>query len=519
LRLSPFLLKACADQCDIRRIDLRVAGTPEEASPRELGAALVLNDLLRRAGQFEPWQRFDRVLQTFVGKTDSLTFAQLGAVLTKSGIASPADVKDLEALAALQADILAGKHGLQQVRSAYFESDPNDSRKVELPRSFTVMGQKFAVDSWVLSKVVYDDILWDGGKVQRRVPSCLDVAFAALGNDQVVPELAARMKDAKGREFRDGLNYQHNLAAVRNVVDDLKPAVWDEALYTGWLASLRELSRPTTAAKYPEAMRTRAWAMKSLNTQMGSWTELRHDTVLYVKQSYTEGVTCFYPAGYVEPVAEFWARLGQMANRAADLLAETPFPDREVKIEGQAASTRTGKAMQESYVGHFRNFAKQVAVLQGIAEKELAQKELTKEESQFLGDTVEVSRGCGGPRTYTGWYPGLYYGGGKAAEKWDALVADVHTDVPSEVEPGCVLHEGVGNVDLLLIAVDNGKDRMVYAGPVMSHYEFEMPGVSRKSDSEWRKEINAGQLPPRPEWTKAYLVPGSNPEAAGYRAE
>ena len=39
------------------------------------------------------------------------------------------------------------------------------SGMAELPRSFTVMGQKFAVDSWVTAKVVYDDALWDGKKV------------------------------------------------------------------------------------------------------------------------------------------------------------------------------------------------------------------------------------------------------------------------------------------------------------------------------------------------------------------
>lgn len=58
---------------------------------------------------------------------------------------------------------------------------------------------------------------------------------------------------------------------------------------------------------------------------------------------------------------------------------------------------------------------------------------------------------------------------------------------------------------------------MVFAGPALSHYEFEMPGVTRKSDSEWRTDIQAGRLPPRPEWTRGYLVPGENPKARDYR--
>src|SRR5262249_46108365 len=119
---------------------------------------------------------------------------------------------------------------------------------------------------------------------------------------------------------------------------------------------------------------------------------------------------------------------------------------------------------------------------------------------------------------YNGWYPKLFYKGVEDSGKWDALVADVHTDVPAEVlgDPGCVLTQGVGCVDLLLVAIDNGKDRMVYAGPLLSHYEFEMPGVTRKSDSEWKKELGASKAPPRPEWTRSYLVPGVNPRLKDY---
>jgi len=46
---------------------------------------------------------------------------------------------------------------------------------------------------------------------------------------------------------------------------------------------------------------------------------------------------------------------------------------------------------------------------------------------------------------------------------------------------------------------------------VLSHYEFEMPGVTRKADSEWKADLQAGKAPPRPEWTRSYLVPGDNP--------
>jgi hypothetical protein len=512
------------------RVDLRVAGGKDEnrtsSSPRELGAAVVLHHLLKKSGKLDQWQQFDRMIQTFVGRTDSMTFAQLGAVLAKGGINSPADVKDIGTLKTLQDDILAGKIGLQHIRSHYVESTPFGPDKAELPRSFTVMGQKFVVDSWVTAKVVADEIFWDGKKVQRRVPSALDVAFAALGNDQVVPHLVERMNDPKGRPFRDGLSYQHNLAAVRRVIDAQNKGVWDENLYMNWLGTLRELSQPTMDKKYPEAMRTRGWAMKTLNTQLASWSQLRHDTILYVKQSYTAGVMCEYPAGFVEPLPHFWARLEKIAARAAELIEKTEYPDRIVKKDVIFRGRKVGeqqislKQTQKRQAEFLRNFASQVGLLKSIATKQLAQKELTAAETKVLRDVVQIHRGSGTTR-YNGWYPKLFYKGPKDSGKWDATVADVHTDVPAPLlrDPGCVLTQGVGNVDLLLIAIDNGKDRMVYAGPLMSHYEFEMPGMTRKADSEWRKDINAGKLPPRPEWTKGYLVPGLNPFAGQYTAD
>jgi hypothetical protein len=474
------------------RVDLRVAGKPEEASPRELGAAVTLQNLLQQSGKFEQWQQFDQLIQTFVGKTDSMTFAQLSKLLEQVNIKSPADIKDLATLEKLQADIEASKIGLQNIRSDYYAS-PLGPEKIQLPNSFTLLGQKFVLDSWVTSKVVFDEISWDKQKVQRRIPTSLDVAFAVLGNNQVVPNLVARMTNTKGRKFRDGLNYQHNLAAVRKVVDKQNEAVWEENLYTNWLATLRELSAPTTEPQYPEAMRTKAWAMKTLNTQLASWTQLRHNTILYAKQAYTGGILCYYPAGFVEPRAKFWGRFERMAILAASLIEKTPFPE----------SVQT---MQQKQAKFLRNFAQQLAILKGIAVKELAQQQLTEEETTFLRTIVEITQEASGVSTYSGWYPGLFYKERKDSDQWDAIVADVHTDVPEPQvgDPGSVLHEGVGNVDLLMIAVDNGSDKMVYAGPVLSHYEFEMPGVSRKSDEEWQEDIEAGNLPPRPDWTNSY---------------
>jgi hypothetical protein len=299
--------------------------------------------------------------------------------------------------------------------------------------------------------------------------------------------------------------------------------------------------------------------MKTLNTQLASWTHLRHDTLLYAKQSYTTGGGgCSYPTGYVEPRVEFWHRLGRMAARTAELITGLPYQGsytyvgsapplldpvtgEEMPTWDRGTYTVALETIRARQVAHLQRFAGTAARLADLAAKELAHECFTANDEQFVAaEVVEVEvHGAGlcsfHAPTYSGWYPKLFYrtiywdeigfdstyGSGAT----DAIVADVHTDVPfPEIgDPGSVLHEGIGLVNLLLIAVDNGADRFICAGPVLSHYEFETIGPPRRlSDDEWGgvggpgilegtfpEDVDPSQvegLAP-PIWTTGYLVP------------
>jgi hypothetical protein len=530
----------------LSRIDLRLATfyPNQEDDIRQLGTAMVLSGLLMapfgEAWQSSYWSNIEQITSAFFGTTESLTFGSLGSLLASAGIKWCADVQDLATLTNLQTRLLAGKLGVQTIINDFFWS-PLSQAQVQLPCSFTVCGQKFVLDSWALTQVLFDRIHWEPddstnvifGKVIRRRPSCLDVAYCVLGNDQVAPNLVARITNSSGVKWRDGLPYQQNLAAARDVIDGQNASIWNNNLYTAWLAALRALSAATTDPQYPEAMRTRAWAMKTLNTQMASWTELRHDALLYAASPYTPPLTCGYPAGFVEPRPEFWQRIKALANLAATNVAALPLPfppfvtlpSRNPGWGGPQGYVDYDLAtVQSNQVAHLSNFAAQMATLQDIAEKELAQQPLTTAETNFLGNLIEMTTTyLSDRRQFNGWYPGLFYksayyqgpqGVGafdqdEGSDMWDAMVADVATDLPDDFvgDPGAVLHEATGNVNLMLIAVDNGPDSMVYAGPVLSHYEFEVPGVNRLADADWQASLSAGTNPPPPEWTASYLVP------------
>jgi len=532
--------------------DFRYAGfssgvAPPPGSPtntlRELSGAVALELLLRNSGGFSNWLQFNHTLEMFVGPPDSLTFAQLQELLLAAGINSPANLPNQASLTNLQNQLMSGQLGLQQIVSGYYWS-PFSPEQVKLPRSFTVMGQRFVMDSWAFGKCTFDQIIWDEDgipdvwdKVLRRVPSALDIAFSVLGNSQTVPELAARISrpnltPADGRPYwRDGLKYQHNLAAVRNVIDHQGPSAWTNSIYNHWLACLRELSAPTTGPEYPEAMRTRAWAMKTVNTQLASWAELRHNTVLYAQQSYTPMILCGYPDGYVEPRPAFWNRMRVMALATKAALATLPtngvFSYTHYSNGVPFVVSVSGATMYSNRLAVMDQFLNTTDTLRAISEKELTRIPLSTNESLFLQHLVEVD--YLERRTYGGWYPALFYqpgsqyipreyappntwpsGDNEGSDYWDALVTDVHTDPPDQVvgDPGSILHEGVGNVHLLMIAVDCGAgDTAAYAGPVLSHYEFELGPTTRETDAQWKSEVSAGNLPPQPDWTRGYLVP------------
>jgi hypothetical protein len=85
-----------------------------------------------------------------------------------------------------------------------------------------------------------------------------------------------------------------------------------------------------------------------------------------------------------------------------------------------------------------------------------------------------------------------------------ALVADVHTDINTST----VLEEGVGYVELIVVAFP-GADGVLRlaAGPVLSQYEFQWPLANRLTDEQWFEMLEKGEAPDPPAWTQSFRRP------------
>lgn len=479
---------------------LPTGGTPgvESDADRELRDAVLFVELLRKTDGLKRLKAIDDAIGFLVGKSDGLTVFALDGLMTKGKVAGLADVAGRESLEALRGAIKDADLATQSIRSQIVLSDPRDTYKVPPPSTFRVFGQRYVIDSFVLSQVVYDSIIFKNEKQLRKMPMAADV-MAAFGNPEAVPLLATDLRK---------WNYAANLQAAREFVAAHRPEYWKESVYTLWLDALRALHTDLTAEKQaPEAMRTRLWATKQLQTQLASWAELRRDTVLYAQQSYTASESCEYPCGYVEPYPAFYAKLKLLAEEAGKRLAAVDYRPFAGTGTDQKELTPEAKKYveqwQKRHQGLFEHWAKTMGTLEALAKKELAGEAFTKEDAAFIKKVIDNrGGGSGGPR-YDGWYSRLYYDR-RDGEAWDPIVADVHTDPDSKT----CLEVGVGDTNLGVFALDRGgKDWAVYVGPLYSYYEFRQPAEKRLQDREWQDLLRAGTAPERPAWVNGFQAP------------
>jgi len=461
----------------LSRVDLRPIDTDAQGKPlfqrSQLEGAVALRQLMDISSK-QAWSQIDAVVSAFVGRHDDMTPPEvelLMAKLGKSTVGELAGVSDTD----LAQAIVDGGFGVQSI-SSQIVINGLALKTLPLARSFALLGQRYVFDSHVFSNVVFDRAQHEP---KRMLPNPLDVAYAALGNNQAGMLLGSELEQYK---------YAPDLYGMRLLAQEQGPDFWRSNLYHGWLSALSTLS-PSLDAKHAEAAglpsvaRTEAWGRRLLNTQLASWSELRHDTLLYAKQSYTSGASCSFPSAYVEPYPEFFAALTALAQQGATLV---------------------GAANQAGH--YFDRLAKTTEILRGMAEHELQGLPLTSDELAFVNQTVASGNGCDGRPVAGGWYPALFYRSDKSLES-DPSIADVHTQPTDEAgnDVGRVLHVATGLPELMVVTVDSCDGSHAYVGLASTYYEHTTEHYQRLTDPEWSTELQSGP-PPRPAWLPSAFV-------------
>lgn len=417
------------------------------------------------------WREIMEITAFFAGTPDDLCWPELRNWLAAAGHASPtpADAVDPAFLARLKPALKSLRQ--PQVVSSIHLADTSPSAD---PPSFRVFGQRFTWDAWVLSELTR-------GSPQQAPTMVTGAYVAAAFGDPLARQLAAAHVAGNPVHERELATRLDRLGQRLGEVPD---AAWFGSMAAKQLHVLTRLAGPPRPWQ-PAFMQTPAHAARRLEAMLGSWTELKHDTVLYAKQSYAEAGEGGAPAseppiprGFVEPHPAFWAEFDRLATFAAD---------------GFARHRLLPDAAEEWSI--LQQFARDVLFCRTLAARIAAGRPLSADQNRRL------------------WALDLRYMDTPLADSlapdpnrgMTALVTDVHTDANSRQ----VLLEALGKPVLVLALVNHAGDTRLTAGVGYRHFEFTAPMDARMTDEQWRAKVyqKRAALPPRAAWAAPILAP------------
>ena len=448
--------------------------------------AVKLSEALRDAqvGQrsgLDIWDRLYTVTAFYVGLADDLTpYDYLWALDRALNLWNNPDDDFILAvkaeLAALPSPRIYGGTGLIVVPNPVTDESLNEL--LGKTKGLRFMGQRFVPDSYMFQTLVFPsvedvfamsgpDVPFTLGQMENRYSRCyprgLDV-MAVLGSHTALTTLI-------DEGDTDYFNFWLRFGQLKSEFDDLASEDWHVNLYWGWLYALKALL-PALPEGYPNFMRTDSWQRHQLHSALASWSQLRHDTILYAKQSNGSGAggrPREVPPGYIEPQAEFLTRLLELNRMTqAGLL--------DLNVLSPQANQRLS-SLDELLVTTL-----------DITRKQLTNQPLSEEDKGFIK---------GLPDRLDRAVVGVAGAGLKTT-----MVADVHTHGIEKT----VVEEATGKVDLIVVACP-APDGSVFlaAGPVLSYYEFKHPMSDRLTDEAWRDMLDSDSTPERPAWYKRLM--------------
>ena len=416
-------------------------------------ALLITKALADDADALRLWKRIYAVTSFFAGTSDD------------AGVCEYAPVMEAVYGREFAVGELAGKEQefadfherTAALRAPAVNSQPIwDGEENQIP-GFRFMGQRFSVDAAVMQKLIYSDVGENGAGQKRMLPDVLDVP-AALGSDMAL----SLLEDAGAADFA---GYSENMENLRAVFSEENDALWPSSLYSGWLNTLRPLLLPKGEG-YPVFMQNEEWVKKDLECFAGSYTELKHDTVLYSKQVMAEmgGGWDEEPddRGYVQPEPLVYERFAALAEQTAEGLSRFGMFSGAAQLDLERLKTMSEQLLT-------------------ISNKELTQEALTKEEYEFI-------------RSYGGYLEHFWYNMAReesgadeetyidSAEYPAAVVVDIATD-PN----GTVLEAATGQPAMIYVVVEVDGKLKLARGSVFSFYQFPWPLNDRLTDTKWRQ--------------------------------
>ena len=442
-------------------------------------SAALMNIALNEAGLNE-WKDVYDITSFFVGTSDDLCFYEYYPLLQEvygTGVTTKDIIGNTEKYNSLVVKV-------KELSVPSINSIPIKMGEDNEIQGFRFMGQRFTIDAMIMQKLIYSAVEKKSDGTLRMLPDVLDVT-ASFGSE-ISYDLLKEQGDFEYERYKDNLDQLINELSTDEAKENL-----ETSLYGNWISTLKPLLSKKGKG-YPMFMQNDAWAKKDIECFAGSYTELKHDTVLYAKQVMAEmgggDIPEYDDRGYVQPEPLVYERFKFLADETRGGL----------KDRGLLSS------QDEENLKRLSELSKS---LYDISIKELNDEVLSDEEYDFI-------REYGGTLEHF-WYDVMSYDTGDEeinTEKYQAsLVVDVATD-PN----GQVLEMGTGRPCTIYVIVNVDGKVKIAKGSVYSFYQFAWPLEDRLTDTSFRVLMgyepgNDGYFtsederrPDMPWWTKEY---------------
>jgi hypothetical protein len=409
----------------------------------------------------------------FVGEPDNLSIAQAVRQAEAASTTVPLERRfEPAAIEELRRYLLANDPERIVARAGRADAAAELARK----RLF-FFPQRYTPDGEILQRLIH---VLRNPEPKRTFPKGLDI-FAAFGNTTAESILLKEYEETK--RWPD---YDDSLSVLKKQFSGF--SAWEQNVYNKWMQGLLSLSVPVDSAQ--PFMKTQAWQKKNLNTALASWTELKHDVLLYAKQPMAaecggdEVPPQPITLGYVEPNTRFWGHAIELVSMTKSVLERFKLVTTDIK-------TKTAGLLE---MGEF---------LRAMSEKELRREKLNEKEYEtirLIGTTASLLT--------LSIIESPDWASVAGPDRSVAIAADVYT-----YNESC-LQEAVGKVNSMYVVVEIEGLLYLTRGAVLSYYEFIQPAANRLTDEAWQKLLEEGNAPPIPLWLEELFAPVKPLEAA-----
>ncbi|MBU5670175.1 DUF3160 domain-containing protein [Peptoniphilus sp. MSJ-1] len=365
--------------------------------------------------------------------------------------------------------------------AALIEELPNPQIAGFMGKSFRLMPQRAVIDNVLMQNVV--DIAADNKPSERPIYSGLDL-MTALGS---IKAREITKEDPYNSHWKD---YPKRTEENIKTVENFSEKDWQKNLYRGWLWMLQSYTQDFGEG-YPMFMQNDAWKRKDLVSALGSYAELKHDTVLYGKAVMAEmggGGEIEIPKSYVEPNVELYNKLSWLLE-----FTKVNLKDREM--------------LSTEYENKLDNFKELVDFLATISVKELENSKITEEEftrlytiggemEALMVDFVESDSEF----EVSNWFEIQ-----NATDRRMPVVVDLMRVVENTtgIPAGKLSHIGTGRpMEIYAVYPHEGK---LYMGKGATFSYFEFLNDERLTDEKWQ-EMVYNEKTDYPTWYKDLIT-------------